>query len=144
MTPFQPFKGAESVQEKQNSLHNHLTFVSNRDTLISLSSSTEKNQDKIQFKDMKTSHKFFVVFSKMLDVIGSISAVVVGGGAAAGLVLNLCGYGYVLPSNVMNDGFKIKIEAIEQLRTDNEFARMAASDAYNSAKPRSVIDATKD
>jgi len=82
---------------------------------------------------------FFSFLSTLIDVFGSISFVVVGGGALLGLALNLSGWGYILPKNVLKDGFQLKIEPIQQLRVENQFARMEAEDA-RSIMPASGIE----
>lgn len=91
----------------------------------SVSSSKETQEEESPRKEV------FQFMSTALDLIGSISIVVIGGGSTLGFILNLCGYGYILPST-LEDGFKIKIGKMEDIRAELQFSRMAVSDTVSS------------
>lgn len=98
----------------------------------------QERQLKVQEKE-DTKHQAFKVASNMLDVIGQVTTVVIGGGATVGLALNLCGYGFIFPST-WEDGFMPKIGSLQEMRTVRQMARSIAS--TNSITSTSKMSST--
>ena len=97
-----------------------------RNIIVIKAKEGENEEDDLQdsTKESKENNKLFSFLSSTLDVIGTTTYLVIGAGFAMGILLNLSGYGYTLPSK---DRMYIKIETLETMRANNQFNRVAGA-----------------